>query len=264
MRARHPPCVAVVAVLAVFYGAVIARAQTRAPETDTTHDSNPTRAVFFSIRPELYKPSADVIRTAVIFRYDHAALVERRWLPGRRGVVFRFEVPIAQAHIAGAAGETGLGDAYGQLLLVPYVSRAFAFVAGAGLIVPTATGDLLGAGKWVLAPAAGPVWFQAGRGMIFVKLQNFVAIAGAAGRPDINYFAITPSMIRVFERRWWMMADSDVKIDWLRDRRTNVKSGLQIGRAITPRVAVWAKPEVWWGANRDGRWNLKCAVVWYR
>ncbi len=258
--------IAVIAALAILICADIARGQNRtatAGDAGPT-DSNPTRAVLFSIRPELYRPAGDVTRAALIFRYDRAALMKRRWLPGRRGAIFRFEAPVARAQVAGAVSETGIGDIYGQLLLVPYISPTFAFVAGAGLVVPTATGPLLGAGKWVLAPAAGPVWFLPGQGMIFLKFQNFVAIAGDGDRPDINHLVIAPTIIRIFRQRWWVLVDSEARTDWLRDRRTSVKSGLQIGHAVGPRLAIWAKPEVWWGANRDGRWNLKFAVVWYR
>jgi hypothetical protein len=29
-------------------------------------------------------------------------------------------------------------------------------------------------------------------------------------------------------------------------------------------MALWVKPEVWWGAHRDGDWNLKFGIVWYQ
>jgi hypothetical protein len=50
------------------------------------NDSDPTRPVFFSLRPEIYSPNRDITQTALIFRYDRAQLSQRRWLPGERGV----------------------------------------------------------------------------------------------------------------------------------------------------------------------------------
>ena len=261
----HAPCLVTHAGVILLLIAITATA-THGQATDEagTDDSNPTRPVLFSVRPEFYNPGGDVSRSALIFRYDRAAFRQRRWLPGRRGVVMRFEGSLARTHLAGRSGETGLGDLYGQLLLIPYFTRSFAFVAGTGLVIPTATGDLLGAGKWVLAPATGPVWFTPGPGMFFVKFQNFVSVSGDSDRADINFLLITPMFVHVFEGRWWLLADTETRTDWTRDERTSVKSGLQIGKAVAPRLALWVKPEVWWGANRDGGWNLRIAMVWYR
>ena len=70
----------------------------------------------------------------------------------------RTDVPITTTHV-GSETKTGLGDIYGQVLLIPYVNRRFAFVTGTGLVLPTATYRTLGLGKWQLAPLAVPVWF---------------------------------------------------------------------------------------------------------
>ena len=72
--------------------------------------------VLVSVRPEFSGLDSDVNRTALI-RYDYAALRQRRWVPAKRGVILRFEMPLAQTDI-GASAETGLGDA--QLLGAPY------------------------------------------------------------------------------------------------------------------------------------------------
>jgi hypothetical protein len=218
--------------------------------------------VLFSIRPEIHKPNDDITQTLFIFRYDRAAFAKRRWLPGRRGIILRIETPIAQ--VSGRSHDTGLGDMYGQLLLVPHFTQRFAIVVGTGVVLPTATSDQLGTGKWILAPVAGPVWFLQRRGLVFLRFQNFASVAGADDRPDINYLVIAPTVLHTVRDKWWLLADTEVKTNWTRDRRTGIKSGVQIGRAIASRVGLWGKPEVWWGPNRDGQWSLKFGVVWYR
>jgi hypothetical protein len=263
MRARPPSF-----VVAAAFGLIIAsvsHAQTNSPTADAVEgqDSDPTRAILFSVRPEIYKPNDDVTQAALIFRYDRAMLVKRRWLPGRRGVIVRAELPMLRTQ-ADDNAEAGIGDAYAQMLVTLYRKQSFAVVGGTGVIVPTATGDRLGSGKWVLAPAAGPVWFFRGHGMAFVKFQNFVSVAGDDRRPDSNFLLITPTIVRTFSGRWWMLADSEAKTDWTDDGHTSAKSGLQLGKAVGRRFAVWMKPEVWWGADRDGRWNMKFGLVWYR
>ena len=252
-------------LLVLLSTGTLARGQ--APEQKTAevlqNDSDPTRAVLFSIRPEFSWLASDVRRSALIFRYDYAALRQRRWLPGRRGVILRFEMPIAQTDI-GSRGETGLGDAYAQMLVAPYFTQKFAFVVGSGRGMPTATGDLLGTGRWVVAPLTGPVWFFRGRGMFLVRVQNSMTVGSDADRSDFNVFIVAPTFIHSVGSRFWVLADTETRTDWQRDERTSVKSGLQIGRAIAGRVGLWVKPEVWWGPNQDGLWNLKFGVVWYR
>src|SRR5262245_52583293 len=88
-------------------------------ETAARNDTNPTRAVPFSIRPEVYQAGAGVMRMTVNFRYDQAAMRQRRWLPGRRGMLFRFELPVTGVRITGGDDQLGVGDAYAQLLLIP-------------------------------------------------------------------------------------------------------------------------------------------------
>lgn len=257
MQSRTIACAALVCALT----ATCALAQSE----ESRSDSDPTRPILFSIRPELYRVADSRWLMSVIARYDMAAMRDRRWLGGRRGMLLRFELPVFSAAGGGAAGtRTGLGDAYGQMLLVPWSNGRLAFVAGTGLSMPTATSDPLGSGKWTLAPAVAPVWFIRGRGMTFVKVQNFSSVAGDDARPDFNFLLITPTLITKVGRRSWMLLDSETKTDWRRGGRTGVKSGIQAGWVLPNGIGIWIKPEVWWGPNRGGQWNIKTGIVWYR
>lgn len=257
MRSR-----ALVAIAAISCALTASSAAGQEP-VETRTDSDPTRPVLYSLRPEFYKPAEGVWRMQFVARYDAAVVRKRRWFSGHRGMLLRFELPIASVGTPDVT-KSGLGDAYGQLLLVPYLSGRFAFVAGSGLIMPTASDTLLGSGKWTLAPAVLPVWFIRGVGLAFVKFQNFTSIAGDADRPDSNFLLITPTFIQRVGRTSWYLVDTETKTDWQRDGRTGVKSGFQYGWILPNRIGIWIKPEVWWGPNRDGQWNIKTGLVWYR
>lgn len=225
-------------------------------------DSDPTRPVFLSVRPEFYRISDDVERLSFIGRFDAALFRARGLLGAKSGLILRFELPVSWAE-SGDVGVSGLGDTYAQFLLVPHATRKFLWAVGSGLVIPTATDQLLGTGKWILTPIAAPVW-RLERGLFFVKVQNFTSIGGDDDRPGHNYLLVTPTIIHGVGRDWWVLADTETKSNWKADGRTGVKSGFQVGRRIGRTYGVWVKPEVWWAANRDGDWNLKFGLLWYQ
>jgi hypothetical protein len=238
-----------------------AGAQTQA-QAEARTDSDPTKPVLFSLRPEFYRVADGVWRTQAIARYDQALQRNRRWLGGKRGLLFRMELPVATGEVPAAPRASGLGDGYAQMLLVPRQSGRFVLVAGSGLVLPTATSNLLGGGQWIVAPAVLPVWMLRGVGLAYVKVQDFVSVAGDDRRPSVHFMLVTPTFIRTLGRGSWLLLDSETKTDW-RTHRTGVKSGVQYGRLLSG-VGIWIKPEVWWGRDQSGDWNLKTGLVWYR
>ena len=259
--------VPLVAAIAVTITPHVAFGQTASPPSQMVprpidNDSDPTRPVFLSVRPEFYSVSDDVEQRALILRFDARVLQGLRPFNGAPGVLLRFEVPFMAADVR-QDDASGLGDTYGQFLVMPYATPKFVWAIGTGFILPTASDELIGGGKWVLAPVGAPVW-RFSQGLFFIKVQNFISIAGDRSRPDVNHLLITPTFIRAVSAAWWVLADSETKTRWADDGRTGVKSGFQVGRRLGQGVGLWVKPEVWWGPNRDGRWNLKFGLVWYQ
>ena len=226
-------------------------------------DSDPTRPVFLSLRPEFYRIADEVDRFSLIARYDRGLFKEKGFLGAKSGLILRFELPVFTHTDTATASASGLGDVYGQFLLVPHATRKFLWVAGSGVLIPTATDQLLGAGKWVVAPLAAPLW-RVPRGLFLIKAQNLTSFAGDRDRGDINHLLITPIYIRGVGTNFWILFDSETKTDWEADGSTGVKSGVQFGRRAGRAYGFWIKPEVWWGPNRDGEWNLKFGLLWYQ
>ena len=90
-----------------------ARQSTSPSKGDVETDSDPTRPVFVSVRPEFYNFDRRDTQLLIV-RYDTAF---------RRILILRFEVPAARSDF-GEHAASGLGDAYGQFLLVPIQVRA--------------------------------------------------------------------------------------------------------------------------------------------
>jgi hypothetical protein len=237
--------------------------QPSTPAPQNQSDEDPTRAVFFSVREEYRNLKNGAWNNRLIIRKDEAIFKTGRGLKPR-GLLLRADFPITSTRL-GSDTRFGLGDLYGQALLVPYINRRFAFAGGTGLSIPTATDKTTGTGKWQIAPLAVPVWFlPRAKGFFLVKVQNFKSFAGPSSRADLNFLLVTPTLFYRPARRWWILADAESSTDWIRDKNTNYRVGFQVGRVLTPKFALAVKPEVPFGGRRAGDWTLKFIGTWYR
>ena len=139
----------------------------------------------------------------------------------------------------------GLGDIYAQALVIPHLSKKFAFVTGTGIVLPTATHKTLGLGKWQLAPLAVPVWFLAKKkGFFFVKFQNYISVAGVSDRPGVNALFVNPTLNYIPARRWAVQVEAESRTNWKNDNRTDFRVGFGAGKVITRRLFLGLKCEI--------------------
>jgi len=227
---------------------------------EAPNDTDPSKIVFFSLREEYYNLNGDGWINRVIYRSDKAIFKKSRFA-SPKGVTLRWDLPLVTTHL-GSETTTGLGDLYFHALFFPRFRKGLNLALGPGLILPTATDDLLGQGKWQIAPLAVPIWyFSKGRGFFLVKFQDFVSFAGDEERPDTHFLLTTPALFWRLNAKSWIVVDTEAQTDWKTDR-TSVKSGLQLGRTLTKQLAFWVKPEFYWGPNNQGDWGLKFTMLW--
>jgi hypothetical protein len=244
-------------------------AQTNPPaakplEEEFQNEEDPTRAVFLSVRNELFNLQDGAWINAVTLRKDQALFKKRGWLGGKVGILTRFDLPQVTSHLGGAT-HAGLGDVYGQVVYVPWLTPRFALATGSGMTFPTATDKTLGGGQWRIAPLIAPVWYlPPKKGFFLVKFQQFVSFAGDRDRPDSTFLLTTPQLLYRFRRRWWLLADTEMKTDWERDNHASFRSGFGIGRIVSSRYGLLIKPEVPWGGHREGDWTLRISLTRYR
>jgi hypothetical protein len=235
--------------------------QTQPTVEEMGADTDPTKPVLFTLREEFFNLRGDPWRNALILRVDQLVLKATRLPYGTQGVILRGEVPMA-SFSDGRDSETGLGDAYTQALLIARPKQTFFLAVGSGLIIPTATDDRLGMGKWIAAPAVVPVWFFPKRGFLFLKFQDWVSFAGDSDRPDRHFFTVTPTLLWRTSRRWWMLLDGESNTDWKRDNVTWYKAGFLVGRMFSSRNGFSLKLEIPFGDDRPSDWILK--AVFFR
>jgi hypothetical protein len=170
------------------------------------------------------------------------------------------EVPLATFD-DGFHTTTGLGDIYGQALIFPgffpTLSPRLLVGVGAGLVLPTASDDVLGRGKWIAAPAVAPVWLFPRRGLAWVKVQDWISFAGDGARPDVHYLTVTPTSLWRLSRRWWTVLDAESTTNWELGGRTSFRAGLLLGRMLSPRHGLALKAELPFGGHRQTDFTLK-------
>jgi hypothetical protein len=258
-----------VLVIAFVFTALPASAQSapqppspQANEVESPDD--PTRAVFFSVRNEYFNLRRDDWAYALILRSDRALLKQHGRLGGKVGLLTRFDLPIVATGVGGQT-QAGLGELYAQVAHVPWLTRRFALVMGAGVTFPTATDTTLGRGKWQLAPIVAPIWFfPRGKGFVLLRLHQHVSFAGDADRTDVNYLETVQTVMYNFRKGWWVLFDTEARIDWQDDQRVSFRSGVELGHVVVRRMGLSIKPEIPWGANRLGDWTLKVILTRYQ
>jgi len=227
-------------------------------------DVNPTKPVFWNFRNEYHNLRGSFWDNVIIVRVDKVVLKRTPGLGGKRGVILRFDMPFPIVHAADGNITGGLGDLYAQFVYVPFLTRTFALASGSGLVLPTATDERLGSGKWQISPILAPVWFIPKHGFFVLKLQDYKSFAGDVFRPDVNYFLFTPILSLSLKHRWWIQLDGECKTNWEQSGHTGYKSGFLLGRMFGPHLGLWVKPEVPWGLYREGNFTIKTSVFWVR
>ena len=231
-------------------------AQLKAMEADT----DPTKPVFWTLRDEFFDLDGAAWKNVITLRRDEAVL-EKNLLPGKaKGVILRADLPMVTLH-AGDDTTTGLGDLYGQAIIVSRIAGNFFFAYGSGLVLDTASDDRLGTGKWIAAPSVAPIWFFRKGGFAFVKVQDWISVHGDSERADVHYLTVTPTFFRRLSRRWWTVIDSESQTDWERKERTNFRAGLLVGCMLTPRTGLSLKFEAPFGGNPQGDWTLRLVFI---
>ncbi len=226
-------------------------------------DTDPLQPIFLQFREEYSNLPDGAWTNSLTLRRDELILKNLGVERGRRGLLLRFDLPMNTVH-AGSDTDTGLGDLYAQALFFPRVTRTFAVGAGTGLYFPTASLDETGSGKWSVAPLVAPIWFFPGAGAFaLLKAQEVISLGGSTERPDLNTLLLTPTGVWRLGGRGWLLADTEVKRDWI-NAVTYYKSGVQIGTRFGNGKAAWIKVEVPYGPDRQADWIVKTSFYLMR
>jgi hypothetical protein len=231
-----------------------------AEEEEVGADTNPTRAVLYSMREEFYALRGDAWQNVFVARADALVLPKAPLPAGASGILLRADLPFSVLHTS-AGTQGGLGDLYGQALVVPRFSRTFLLPLGTGLVFPTATSTALGSGKFVLAPAVVPALYFPKRGLAYVKVQDFFSFAGDSSRASVHVLTVTPTIFWRIGLTSWTLVDAESNTNWKAGASTWAKVGFELGTLLARGHGLALKAEYQFGGSRPG--VLTAKVMYY-
>ncbi|MDR3402848.1 MAG: hypothetical protein P4L99_10160 [Chthoniobacter sp.] len=101
----------------------------------------------------------------------------------------------------------GMGDLLAQAAYIHTFEGRWAAGVGLQMILPTATAEAFGNGKWQLAPTVGvraALPEVSAGSYVGMLVRQFVSVAGPASRSDINYLSLEPQFNLTLPRQWYL------------------------------------------------------------
>lgn len=143
--------------------------------------------------------------------------------------LLRFTLPVATAPDFPTGYETGLGDLTLMDLFV-FPGKEVSFAAGPILVLPTATDDLLGAGKWQ-AGAAGVVIAPQKWGLLGGLVTYQASFAGDDDRKDVSLATVQPIVNFNLKDGFYLRSSAIWNFD-LESGNYSVPVGFGIGKVV--------------------------------
>jgi hypothetical protein len=146
-----------------------------------------------------------------------------------------FQPDITQAKL----GTVGLGDMSPSFFFAPAKPGALIWAIGPAFLLPTATDDTLGTGKFAIGPTAVAL-AQPGHWTIGALASNVWSVAGPSDRPDVNLFTLQYFLNYNLPKGWSIGSSPILTANW------NASSGnvwtVPAGLAIARVFKVGAQP----------------------
>jgi hypothetical protein len=133
----------------------------------------------------------------------------------------------------------GWGDSTLQSFLVT-IQNKNRFAVGSNLILPTASQDQLGDGRWQLGPTLSYSrdLYDVGVGSFTgLTVRNLFSVGEDNGRSDINLLIVTPSFRYNFPDSWHIRLQSESQMNYEQSNDWFVPASMRVGKNFGPYYA---------------------------
>ncbi len=172
-------------------------------------------------------------------------------------IISRTIVPVIWQHdIAGPSGyQSGLGDITQSFFISPTQPAAGGIIWGAGpvFLLPTATDELLGGGKFGMGLTA-VVLKQEGAWTIGALANHIWSVAGRGDRSDISVTYMQPFISYRTSDAWTFTLNTESTYDW-KAERWSVPINVQVSKLVKfgeQPVSLTAGVRYWAAAPKNG------------
>jgi hypothetical protein len=110
-------------------------------------------------------------------------------------------------------GEYGLGDMNPTFFLSPAKPGKLIWGVGPAFVVPTATNNILGQGKFSMGPSVVAL-VQPGPWTIGALVNNVWSVAGSGGRPDVNQMLLQYFVNYNLKKGWYVTVSPILTANW--------------------------------------------------
>jgi hypothetical protein len=132
--------------------------------------------------------------------------VAERW-----NLLMRPILPVSYTSVP--ESQFGLGDLDFEPFLSPRKGGSVVWGVGPILGFPTATGDLLGTGKWTAGPSVA-VFALKGHWAFSMILNQQWSYAGDAARERVSLLQIQPTLTYILRHGWFVLSGPLISADW--------------------------------------------------
>jgi len=110
-------------------------------------------------------------------------------------------------------GTFGLGDIQPTFYFTPAKPSKLILGAGPALLLPTATDDVLGTGKWCAGPSVVAL-VQPGKFTLGALATNLWSFAGSDSRPDVNTMTLQYFVNYNMQKGWFLTSAPIINANW--------------------------------------------------
>jgi hypothetical protein len=162
----------------------------------------------------------------------------------------RFDAPLVANNVPSADNpsadwKAGMGECLTQALLIAPPQGRLSWGVGVQAILPTASQDQFGSGRYQIAPTIGAVYQlpEVSRGSFAgLLVRNFFDAGGLDGRKEVNELSVQPLFNVALPERAFVTFGPDLRIDWEDDAAVffpfDVTVGKRVGKATVVSVEL--------------------------
>jgi hypothetical protein len=178
--------------------------------------------------------------------------------------LFRFTLPVATSPELPGGYVTGLGDLTLMDIFILPKQGEVTFGVGPLFVLPTATNDALGNGKWQ-AGGAGVVVAPQKWGLLGGLATYQTSFAGDGDREDVNLFTFQPIINYNLKDGWYLRSSATWNFN-LENGASYIPAGLGIGKVfeldkgVTMNAFVEPQYTVWHDSDGAPRWQIFAGV----